>query len=166
LYADKETGEVRKAINCAGDVFWSKAGDLGNSYVYTPVYAARDNQAYITGYSGGYEIYTGGYQSGETMFFPMSGQISYDSGNPCSDYSGWGSSASYALNSVNSYPQYVSRMEIYGPSGNFTESWNWENETKVHNFPGAKGANNSSFHQACGYSVRCMKDVAPEIEAE
>ncbi|MBO5655468.1 MAG: BACON domain-containing protein [Rikenellaceae bacterium] len=166
LYADKETGEVRKAINCVGDVFWSKATDLGNSYVYTPVYAARDNQAYINGYSAGYEVYTGGYQSGETMFFPMSGQISYDSGNPCSDYSGWGSSASYALNSVNSYAQYISRMEIYAPSGNLTESWNWENETKVHNFPGAKGANNSSFHQACGYSVRCMKDVAPEIEAE
>lgn len=166
LYADKETGDVRKAINCVGDVFWSKAGDLGNKYLYTPVYAAKDNQAYITGYSGGYEIYTGGYQTGETMFFPMSGQISYDSGNPCSDYSGWGSSASYALNSQNSIAQYVSRMEIYGPSGNFTESWNWENETKVHNFPGAKGANNSSFHQACGYSVRCMKDVAPEIDAE
>ena len=166
LYADKETGAVKKAINCVGDVFWSKAGELGASYVYTPVYAARDNQAYITGYSGGYEIYTGGYQTGETMFFPMSGQISYDSGNPCSDYSGWGSSASYALNSVNSFPQYVSRMEIYGPSGNFTESWGWENETKVHNFPGAKGANNSSFHQACGYSVRCIKDVAPEIDAE
>lgn len=166
LYADSETGDVRKAINCVGDVFWSKAEEkeLGSKYLYTPVFKDQQNQAYINGYSAGYEIYTGGYQSGETMFFPMSGQISYDSGNPCSDYSGWGSSASYALNCQNSMKQYVSRMEIYAPSGNMTESWSWNNETKVHSFPGATGANASSFHQACGYSVRCIKDVAPEIE--
>ena len=122
LYADGETGDVRKAINCVGDVFWSKAEELGSQYVYTPVFKDQQNQAFINGYNGGYEIYTGGYQSGETMFFPMSGQISYDSGNPCSDYSGWGSSASYALNCQNSMKQYVSRLEIYAPAGNMTES--------------------------------------------
>ncbi|MBP3426070.1 MAG: BACON domain-containing protein [Rikenellaceae bacterium] len=163
-----ENGQIFKHLNVTGETTWSKANEgdnpLGASYVYEPIFEGRDNQAYNTEFKAGYEVYTGGYQTGETMFLPMSGQLSYDSGRPESDYSGWGSSASYATNAQNGYKQYISRLEIYAPSGNITESWNYDNETKVHSFPGAGGSPGSSFHQAAGYSVRCMKDVAPEIE--
>ena len=168
LRKDEESGQIYKHMNVKGEITWSLANDadrgFGAGYVYDPMFKEQTNQAYNPEFKAGFEVYTGGYQAGETMFFPMSGQLSYDSGRPESDYSGWGSSASYALNAQNSYKQYISRLEIYAPSGNITESWQWNYETKVHSFPGAAGSPNSSFHPACGFSVRCMKDVAPELE--
>ncbi len=164
--------QVKQSINCAEEfVGWTNADDFGSQYKYESEWNKKHsdnkkNECKYEGFNAGYNIYTGGYQTGETMFLPMSGQLSYDSGNPCSDYSGWGSCASYATNAQDNLRAYCSRLEIYAPSAYITERANWDNEYKIHKYPGATGSPNSSFHQATGFSMRCMKDVVPTIEEE
>lgn len=144
------------------------AEDWGSQYVYESDWNDRNpsnmrNECKYEGFNAGYNIYTGGFQTGETMFFPMAGVFSYDSGNPCSDYSGFGCWASYTTNAQDSFRAYASRMDMYAPSAFLTENWSWQNETKVHHFPGGGGRPEGSVNQASGMSVRCMKDIVPEI---
>ncbi|MBE6209516.1 MAG: hypothetical protein E7128_04695 [Rikenellaceae bacterium] len=176
IYKDGD-GNIFKSINCSEEfVGWDHikdgahstyvADEFGSQYQFVSDWNTRNptklrNESKYEGFKAGYHIYTGGYQTGETMFFPMSGTFSYDSGNPCSDYSGFGSYASYATNAQDGYRAYNSRLEIYAPSTYLTDNWSWEDETRLHAVPGACGSPMSSFHQAAGYAVRCMKDVIP-----